>query len=442
MKRVGFLFINLLCLGLLLSCSTPSSSYTVTYNPNGATGGRVPTDTNNYLQGAKVTVLGNTGNLVETGYVFAGWNTHADGKGNPYSAGATFIITSNVILFAMWTVPHVYISGQVGASSPTDNTLPVYWKDASLNYLPLSSNYQYGWASGITVDSSGNIFVVGGQYGTGGTIYGFWKNLTFTTMSDGGYSTVWDWAIAVDTSGNVWMGGMVGNSAPPPTPVYWKNGGSYSLLSSATSLGSVGADTAGNVYFTGSEGASSVCAPFYWKNGANPTALQFLSGYTYGFVNGTAADTLGNFFACGEEWDTLTAPVYWKATNSTWGAPTALPMGLYDSDSYWNVAGVAIDSSGNLDFFGYAGPTSATTLVYWKGASSTPTELSLNGNTYFHESGGMIAVDAQGNIFIAATLGSSSATTTPVYWENGGTPIVLPMGSGQYGQANGIAMGP
>ena len=46
-----------------------SDTNTVTYNGNGNTGGTVPVDASSpYLQGATVTVLGNTGTLVKTGY--------------------------------------------------------------------------------------------------------------------------------------------------------------------------------------------------------------------------------------------------------------------------------------------------------------------------------------------------------------------------------------
>ena len=37
--------------------------------------------------GATVTVLGNTGSLVKTGYTFTGWNTAANGSGTSYTAG-------------------------------------------------------------------------------------------------------------------------------------------------------------------------------------------------------------------------------------------------------------------------------------------------------------------------------------------------------------------
>jgi uncharacterized repeat protein (TIGR02543 family) len=108
--------------------------HTVTYDPNGASGGIVPTDSTSYSPGTTVAVKGNTGALAKTGYAFAGWsltpggarlgstflmgssnvtlyavwapfggwNTKADGSGTQYAAGQTFTITSDVTLYAMW----------------------------------------------------------------------------------------------------------------------------------------------------------------------------------------------------------------------------------------------------------------------------------------------------------------------------------------------------
>jgi uncharacterized repeat protein (TIGR02543 family) len=78
-------------------------TYTVTYDGNSNTDGMPPTDSNNYTNGASVTVLGNTGSLVKASYNFAGWNTQADGLGTSYSPGATFTMGSaNVTLYAKW----------------------------------------------------------------------------------------------------------------------------------------------------------------------------------------------------------------------------------------------------------------------------------------------------------------------------------------------------
>jgi uncharacterized repeat protein (TIGR02543 family) len=91
---------------------TANPTYTVTYNANGATNGTVPADPNNYLQSAQVTVLGNTGTLIRTGFTFAGWNTAANGTGVTYAAGTTFTIsTSNVTLYAVWTAAPTYVFG-------------------------------------------------------------------------------------------------------------------------------------------------------------------------------------------------------------------------------------------------------------------------------------------------------------------------------------------
>jgi uncharacterized repeat protein (TIGR02543 family) len=77
--------------------------YIVTYDGNGNTSGIVPVDSNTYLPGATVTVLGNTGSLEKTGYTFGGWNTTSDGTGTDYAVGATFTMgTANVILYAKW----------------------------------------------------------------------------------------------------------------------------------------------------------------------------------------------------------------------------------------------------------------------------------------------------------------------------------------------------
>ena len=76
---------------------------TVTYNGNGATAGSVPYDAFGYEPSQTFTVLGNTGNLVRTGYTFSGWNSAADGKGMNFAPGATFTINGDITLYAQWS---------------------------------------------------------------------------------------------------------------------------------------------------------------------------------------------------------------------------------------------------------------------------------------------------------------------------------------------------
>ena len=77
------------------------TTFSVTYNANGAESGDVPTDNQKYTSGASVPVLGNTGNLVKTGYRFDGWQINK--SGTVYNAGGTFNISENTTLYAKWT---------------------------------------------------------------------------------------------------------------------------------------------------------------------------------------------------------------------------------------------------------------------------------------------------------------------------------------------------
>ena len=74
---------------------------TITYYPNGASGGEVPSSVT-VNKGSNYTVLGNTGNLEKLGYAFTKWNTKADGNGHGYSAGSSITVTGDLALYAQW----------------------------------------------------------------------------------------------------------------------------------------------------------------------------------------------------------------------------------------------------------------------------------------------------------------------------------------------------
>ena len=73
------------------------------YDDNGADDGDVPDSYyTSYGTGAKVVVLGNTGELEKDAAVWEGWNTTDNGSGTTYQEGDSFIIESNVTLYAKW----------------------------------------------------------------------------------------------------------------------------------------------------------------------------------------------------------------------------------------------------------------------------------------------------------------------------------------------------
>lgn len=136
------------------TCEEPST-FTVTYDENGATSGSVPTGATEYARDAQVTVLGNTGNLAKTGYTFSGWNTEADGTGTTYAAGDKFTITENTTLYAKWTA-NTY-------------TITLNTNDGTINSGAISS-YTYGVGATLPTDVTK----------TGYTFAGWYNNSDFT----------------------------------------------------------------------------------------------------------------------------------------------------------------------------------------------------------------------------------------------------------------------
>lgn len=140
--------------------STPT--YTVTYDGNGSTGGTVPA-TAGYDKGATVTVAGNTGGLVKTGFDFAGWNTAANGSGTTYQGGNTFTINANTTLYALWTAQSNKLSTPTNLKTTdiTSNSAKLSW-DAVPHATKYIVTYAETNSPAITVDVTSTTYVLSG----------------------------------------------------------------------------------------------------------------------------------------------------------------------------------------------------------------------------------------------------------------------------------------
>lgn len=139
--------------------TTGPITYSVTYDGNDASSGSVPTDNKAYAANAEVTVLGNTGSLVKTGYAFGGWNTKADGTGTNYSADDTFTISANTTLYAKWdsyTVTTLSNNNSYGTVS-VDGYVITASPSAGYTYASTAYTVTTGTA---TVVQNGNTFTV------------------------------------------------------------------------------------------------------------------------------------------------------------------------------------------------------------------------------------------------------------------------------------------
>jgi uncharacterized repeat protein (TIGR02543 family) len=103
---------------------TNETTYAVSYDANGSTSGVVPVDNNRYVGGEYAIASVNSGNLTKKGYSFAGWNTKTDGSGTTYKTGGKFAVTSNITLYAVWTLSTIYTITYNGNSN-TAGTVPV-----------------------------------------------------------------------------------------------------------------------------------------------------------------------------------------------------------------------------------------------------------------------------------------------------------------------------
>jgi len=164
-------------------------TYIVNYNGNESTSGTVPSDSYHYEPGETVTVLGNTGTLVKTGYTFTGWNTQADGNGTPRAEGSTFTMgASNVILYAKWTINTYTVSfDKNGGDTEADPTTKPATHGGNVGTLPTApTRTGYTFTSWNTeTNGSGTEFTASTTVTANITVYAKWTINTYTVTYNG-----------------------------------------------------------------------------------------------------------------------------------------------------------------------------------------------------------------------------------------------------------------
>jgi Listeria/Bacterioides repeat/Listeria/Bacterioides repeat/Listeria/Bacterioides repeat/Listeria/Bacterioides repeat len=277
---------------------TANSTYTVTYNGNTSTGGTVPKDNNNYLSNATVTVLGNTGSLVKTGYTFVGWNTKADGSGTNYAGGAIFQMASvSAVLYAQWTVIPTFTvtysgNGSTGGTAPTDNNR--YTLGQSVTALGNTGTLAktgftfIGWNT--QANDSGISYATGVTFSMGSsnvTLYAQWTaNPTYTVTYNGNGGTG-----NVPPDNNNYPAGatvtVLGNTGP-----LVMTGSTFVGWNTQANGGGAGTNYAAGATF--SMGSANVILYAQWS--ASPTYTVTYNGDT---STGGAIPKDGNFYLTG-----------------------------------------------------------------------------------------------------------------------------------------------
>jgi uncharacterized repeat protein (TIGR02543 family) len=295
--------------------------YTVTYDGNVASSGNVPTDSNTYHEGGTTTVLGNTLDLVKTGYMFAGWNTQADGTGTDYVAGDPISIGSaDVTMYAKWAI---------NAATPSIDTQPT---GATVNEgasAPLSvaatvsdsGTLSYQWYSNTTSSTSGGTAINGATSATYaaptttvGTTYCF-VVVTNTNSSATGSQTATATSSAVTVTVNALTHAATPsiNTQPANQTV---NEGASAPLSVAATLSDIG--MLSYQWYSNTTGSNSGGTAINGATSVTYAAPTTTSGTTYYYV----VVTNTNISATGSQTATTTSEVATVTVNALTHAAT------------------------------------------------------------------------------------------------------------------------
>jgi uncharacterized repeat protein (TIGR02543 family) len=350
------------------------TTYTVTYSGNTNTSGTAPTDGSSpYTTGTTVTVLGNSGSLVKTGYTFANWNTAADGSGTSYSPTNTFAINASTTLYAQWTpvAPTTYTvtyNGNISTSGnvPTDTSSP-YIAGSTVTVLGNTGSLTktgYTFANWNTAaDGSGTSYSPSSTFPitSNTTLYAQWTPVAPTTYT-------------VTYNGNTNTGG----SAPTDGSSPYNSGTSVTILGNSGSLTKSGvavfagwntaADGSGTNYVGGNTFTINANTTLYAQwivagsrvrynagTGGSGTAPSSSGTYYTPFSNAVISDNTGSFA-------NTTSPVFAGWNTLANGTGTSYPVG----------SNITMPSSGNVDLYAQWIPAGGPfTLTYAAGTGGT-----------------------------------------------------------------------
>lgn len=159
-------------------------TYTIAYNGNGNTGGSTIASTHTYDVSSNLTTNGFT----KAGYVFAGWNTKADGSGTNYSNNSsvknlTSAAGTTITLYAKWTADaYILTYDGNGGTSPSVKTGQYNSKWGTLATSTRTGYVFEGWWDAV----SGGTQITADTICMGSmTVYAHWTPIKYTIVYDG-----------------------------------------------------------------------------------------------------------------------------------------------------------------------------------------------------------------------------------------------------------------
>jgi len=302
-------------------------------------------------------------------------------------------------------------------------------------------------ATGLAVDTAGNVLVVGTAQAAGGSDVWLRKYdasgaMLWTQTYDGVAGTAEGWGVAVDSAGNVAVIGVELTAAGDSdiwvrkydsagTPLWSRTHGG--AAGGDDSAGRIATDAAGNIVVAGSEGI--VLGGLGWVTDGwirkydpdgNPLWTQIYAS-TFGgidYASAVAVDGAGNVLVTGLE---LAIRDAWLRKYDPDGMPLWTEYYAGAENMHAEGTGVAADAAGNILATGIEVTTAGAVDIWVRKYDASGTDLwtdTYDGAAHNTDSSRDIAVDADGNVLVT---GFEIAGATPDIWtrkyDPSGTPL-------------------
>jgi uncharacterized repeat protein (TIGR02543 family) len=158
------------------------ATYTVTFDANGADETIIAPPAQTADSGTGIILPTGTG-LSKTGYTFGGWNTKADGAGTTYSAGSSYKVTDNIILYAKWldnSYPRSTVTYNANGADGLPPAPQAAYTDSTITIPNQGALVKTGYSFGgwnTKADGTGTYYFAGSSYTVTGniTLYAMWE---------------------------------------------------------------------------------------------------------------------------------------------------------------------------------------------------------------------------------------------------------------------------